>query len=156
LAIAGLVLAAMIVYLGFQVLTGRTFIDLGHEPIVKELIAYVKGIQDVDQIEVIYRPQREWIRGPQRNPEYKEVVVTITDPDEIEQIMNGFKKAKNFYSCWTQCGFYFRLDFYGEDELVGTILVGFDDCKSFTTSEIKAVGEMNNDFFYREYVVPMR
>ena len=151
-----LLIVIMVVYVGFQVVSGRTFIDFRNHPSVRELKAYVNDIRDVQKIEVIYRPQREWIREPLRNPEYKEIVLTITDPDEIGQIMSGFKKAKNFYSSWTQCGFYFRLDLYREKEGAGTILVGFDDCKSFTTCDIHAVGEMDNDYFYREYVVPLR
>ena len=150
------IVAVVVVYVGFQVISGRAVTGLRNAPSVKELKAYVNEIPDVQKIEVIYRPQREWIREPLRNPEYEEVVLTITDPDEIQQIMSGFKKAKHFYSSWTQCGFYFRLDLYGAREQVGTILVGFDDCKSFTTCDIHAVGEMDNDYFYREYVVPLR
>jgi hypothetical protein len=156
LGMMALVPIAVVVYVGFQVVSGRAMIDFRSDPSVRELKAYVNGLTDVQQIEVIYRPQSEWIREPLRNPAYKEVVVTITDPDEIEQIMRGFKKARHFYSGWTQCGFYFRLDLYGAGEQVGTILVGFDDCKSFTTSDIRAVGEMGNDYFYREYVVSLR
>jgi hypothetical protein len=156
LGIATLLLIAAVAYVGFQILSGRVLIDLGNDPSIRELKAYVNDLTDVQQIEVIYRPKRQWIKEPLRNPEYEEVVLTITDPDEIQQIMSGFKEAERFHPFWTQCGFYIRLDLYGAREQVGTILVGVDDCKSFTTYDIHAVGKMSNDYFYHEYVVPLQ
>jgi hypothetical protein len=156
LSIATLLLIVAVAYVGFQILSGRVMIDLGNDPSIGDLKAYVNDLADVQQIEVIYRPKRQWIREPLRNPEYEEVVLTITDPEEIQQIMSGFTETEGFHPGWTMCGFYIRLDLYGAREQEGTILVGFDDCKSFTTYDIHAVGEMGNDYFYREYVVPLR
>ena len=153
---AGAVLLAFAVLYGIKVLADNGLISLYRDPTIRELRAYTMDLRDIDRIEVIYRPGKEWIRQPARNPEIEEVVQTITDPEEIRQIMKGFKRANNYYGCWTQCGFYFRLDFYSANELAGTLLVGFDDCKSFTTADIKAVGTMANDTLYNDYIVPMR
>lgn len=57
---------------------------------------------------------------------------------------------------WTQCGFYIRLDFYLTGGDVQTLLVGIDDCKTFTAPDIHAVGQMANDYFYEHYVEKLR
>lgn len=39
---------------------------------------------------------------------------------------------------------------------VQTLLVGIDDCKTFTAPDIHAVGQMANDYFYERYVEKLR
>jgi len=139
----------------YRALTGEVMYDLRRDPSIGELKTYVQELPEIQRIEVIFRPDREWLHEPLRKPEYEETVLAITDPQEIRQIMEGFKEAQRFAPYWTQCGFYLRLDLYGAQGKVGTLLVGIDDCKSFTTPAIHAVGTMANDFFYREYVIPL-
>ena len=156
LGLAALVLIAAVVYVGVLILSGRGWIDLGYDPSIKALKAYVNDLTDIQQIEVSYSSTGEWISAPLREPEDEEIVQTITGPDEIQQIMNGFKEAKDFEPYWSQCGFYIRLDLYGTGEQVGTILIGTDDCRSFTIYDVHAVGTMSNDYFHHEYIVPLR
>jgi hypothetical protein len=128
------------------------FVIWSQEPSIRALKVYVDALPDVKRIEVIYRPSREWIDEPDSSPVYEETTLTITEPAEIQQIMNGFVDADRFAPYWTQCGFYIKLTLYNSERQVGTLLVGFDDCKSFTTEDIHAVGTMANDYFYKEYV----
>jgi len=126
------------------------------EPDIRALKVYVDALGDIERIEVIYRPSREWIDEPRTRPEYEETVLIITDPTEIQQIVDGFRSASRFDPFWTQCGFYIKLNLYQANGPMHTLLVGFDDCKTFTAEHIHAVGRMANDYFYNEYVLQLR
>ncbi|MBN2007254.1 MAG: hypothetical protein JXA21_28140 [Anaerolineae bacterium] len=151
LIIAALILIVVLALALWVVFSGEVAV-WSLEPRIRALKAYVDALPDVNRIDVIYRPSCEWLNEPDSSPEYEETTLTITDPAEIQQIMNGFVDADRFAPYWTQCGFYIKLNLYNSERQVGIFLVGFDDCKSFTTENIHAVGTMANDYFYREYV----
>lgn len=151
LALIGILLITLIVV--FYILTRA-------DPTVLALHARVMTLEDVERIEV-WTSNREWIRMPDAEATVGELAFTITDPEEIRLIVDCFKPAGpytylSWAPYWTQCGFYIRLDFYLAESDVQTLLVGIDDCKTFTAPDIRAVGQMANDYFYEHYVEKLR
>jgi hypothetical protein len=112
------------------------------DPDIWALKAYISTLGDIERIEV--------------TPGHDEKVHVITDPAEIRQIVNGFRNARHFYGCWTQCGFHTQVDLYHANGQVHTFLVGSDDCQTFVAKHIPAAGTLANDYFYTEYILKQR
>ncbi len=126
------------------------------DPAIRALHARVAALDNVERIE-IFTSNRQWIRIPDAEVPAGERAFVITDPEEIRLIVDCFKQTgpytyPRWAPYWTQCGFYIKLDFYLADGNVQTLLVGIDDCKTFTAPDIHAVGQMVDDYFYEHYV----
>lgn len=116
----------------------------------------VAALENVERIEIL-TSNREWIHIPETEAATGELAFVITDAEEIRLITDCFKQTgpynyTRWAPYWTWCGFYIRLDFYLAGGNVQTLLVGIDDCKTFTAPDIHAVGQMINDYFYEHYV----
>jgi hypothetical protein len=123
------------------------------EQSIHALKAKVATLENVEKIEIVRGTPGSGLRGDFYIKKRREVL-TITDPEEIQLIVDGFREASYYVPYWTRCGFYIKLNFYLRDGQVQALLAGADECKTFTAESVKAVGKMGNNYFLDEYVKP--
>ena len=123
---------------------------------------YVRSISNVEQIDLLYRYNPEWIRCSQcpsdSCPGPCSVIhkIVITDPEEIDRILSPIQNAGRYASYWTRCKFSIKLIFHGRDGDEWRVLAGIDDCRSFTAETIHATGTMLDNYFRDTYVIELR
>lgn len=156
-ALLGIILLIVVAMLVIDALPGSMIYIPELDSDVRRLRARIRRIEDVERIDVFFS-RREWIdmKNPENKADDMKPVAVITEPHEIRQIVEGFRHAQRFAPYWTQCGFYIRLDCHSANGEAQTLLVGIDDCKTFTTPDTHAVGHMANHYFYEHYVQPLR
>ncbi len=104
LIIAALVLLIVIAIALWVAFSGE-YAAWSQGPIVRSLWSYVRTLQDVNRIEVFYRPGREWIDEPDRNPQYEETTLIITEQtwgNRIQQVVSHETETATAYQIrWT-------------------------------------------------------
>ena len=121
------------------------------EQSIHALKAKVATLENVERIEIV-RGKPDGRGMGKFDIRQRTEVLTITDPEEIQLIVDGFREASYRYPYWTRSGFYIKLNFYLQDGQVQTLLAGTSGGKSFTAEYVQVVGTMGNDYFVDEYV----